>query len=195
MHKLVFVFLFLCLASIPGRLIAQTYDTIPRFEAGLQLDLSSLGAVGFVGGAGGRFHYNFTPHYALDTEITYHQQDASPDNNVVVPPVTLGQTTALAGLRAGFREENVGAFFRARAGALHFASDHGAQLLSRSKVPLVDAGITIERYHGPMILRADIGEWIMFAGNATVSTGYPPVPARVGTRVSFFVGLGLAVRF
>ena len=180
---------------LPIGLVAQTTESVPRFEAGLQLDFASLGPVGMVGGAGGRFHYNFTSHYALDTEITYRQQNVSAANNFLAPSVTLGQTNALAGLRAGFREENVGAFFRGRAGVLHFASNQNAQVLSRSNVPLIDAGITVERYRGPMILRADLGEWIMFAGNATVPTGFPAVPTRIGTRLSFSLGLGAAIRF
>jgi hypothetical protein len=190
-----FLYLFLFGLSVPGYLSAQGYNYVPRFEAGLQLDFASLGPVGLVGGVGGRFHYNFTNHYALDTEITYHQQDVSPANNFLVPTVALGQTNAFAGLRAGFREENVGAFFRARAGALHFDAAHGAQLLTRRNVPALDVGITVERYRGPMILRADLGEWIMFAGNATVPTGFPPAPTRLGTRLSFSLGLGAAIRF
>ena len=186
-----------CLAilGVPLGLRGQSRDFVPRFEAGLQLDFAGLGPVGLVGGAGGRFHYNFNDHYALDTEITYHQQNASPANNFLAPTVTLGQTNAFAGLRAGFREQNVGAFFRARGGALHFDSAHGAQLLSRRNIPAVDVGITLEHYRGPMILRTDLGEWIMFAGNATATTGFPPAPTRLGTRLSFSFGLGAAIRF
>jgi hypothetical protein len=189
------VFFGLALLCFPLGLCAQMRDSIPRVEAGLQIDFAVLGPVGLVGGAGGRFHYNFTSHYALDTEITYHQQDVSPGNNFLAPAVTLGQTNAFAGLRAGFREQNVGAFFRVRGGALHFDSAHGAQLLSRRNIPAVDVGITLEHYRGPMILRTDLGEWIMFAGNATVPTGFPPAPTRLGTRLSFSFGLGAAIRF
>ena len=185
----------LAVLCFPLGLGAQMRDSIPRLEAGLQLDFAGLGPVGLVGGAGGRFHYNFSDHYALDTEITYHQQDVSPTNNFLAPAVTLGQTNAFAGLRAGFREENVGAFFRVRGGVLHFDSAHGAQLLSRGKIPALDVGITLEHYRGPMILRTDLGEWIMFAGNATVPTGFPPAPTRLGTRLSFSFGFGAAVRF
>src|SRR2546421_225398 len=106
-----FLYLFLFMLSVPVYLSAQTHDSVPRFETGLQLNFASLGPAGFVGGAGGRFHYNFTNHYALDTEITYHQQDVFPGNNFLAPAATLGQTNVFAGLRAGFREENVGAFF------------------------------------------------------------------------------------
>jgi hypothetical protein len=186
---------FVAVFCLPLGLCAQTSDSVPRLEAGLQLDFAGLGPVGLVGGAGGRFHYNFNDHYALDTEITYHQQDASLANNFLAPAVTLGQTNAFAGLRAGFREQNVGAFFRVRGGDLHFDSVQGARLLSRRNIPAVDVGITLEHYRGPMILRTDLGEWIMFAGNATVPTGFPPAPTRLGTRLSFSFGLGAAIRF
>jgi len=192
MRKALFSLAIFCFPLI---LNAQTHDSVPRLEAGLQLVFADLGPVDPVGGAGGRFHYNFNDHYALDTEITYHQQDVSPTSNFLAPAVTLGQTNVFAGLRAGFREQNVGAFFRVRGGALHFDSAHGAQLLSRRNIPALDVGITLEHYSGPMILRTDLGEWIMFAGNATVPTGFPPAPTRLGTRLSFSFGLGAAIRF
>ena len=192
MRKCSFVVFLLVL---PFSLRAQSFDRVPRVEAGLQFDFASLGPVGLVGGVGGRFHYNFNDHYALDTEITYHQRDVSPSNNFLAPSVALGQTTAFAGLRAGFREQNVGAFFRARGGALHFASAGDAQILSRRNIPALDLGITAERYDGPMILRMDVGEWFMFAGNAMAPSGFPSTPTRLGTRLSFSLGFGVAVRF
>ena len=193
MRKFALLQFMLC---IPVSLHAQSFDRVPHVEAGLQFDFAGLGPVGLVGGVGGRFHYNFNDHFALDTEITYHQRDVSPRNSFFAPPtVTLGQTTALGGLRAGFREQNVGAFFRARGGALHFASAADAQLLTRRNVPALDLGITAERYDGPMILRMDVGEWFMFAGNATVPSSFAPPPTRLGTRLSFSLGFGVAVRF
>jgi hypothetical protein len=192
MRKFSFVVFLL---AVPCSIRAQSFDRIPRVEAGLQFDFAGLGPVGLVGGVGGRFHYNFNDHYALDTEITYHQRDVSPANNFLASTVTLGQMTAFAGLRAGFREQNVGAFFRARGGALHFASAGDAQILSRRNIPALDLGITAERYDGPMILRMDIGEWFMFAGKATASSSFSSPPTRLGTHLSFSLGFGVAVRF
>ena len=97
MRKALFSLAIFCFPLI---LNAQTHDSVPRLEAGLQLVFADLGPVDPVGGAGGRFHYNFNDHYALDTEITYHQQDVSPTSNFLAPAVTLGQTNVFAGLRA-----------------------------------------------------------------------------------------------
>jgi hypothetical protein len=193
MRKLAF---FIILASfVPAHVFAQALEAVPRLEVGFQGDVANVGALGAIGGGGIRFHYNFNRHYAVDADITHRQQDVSPDNHFLLPPVTLGETNGLVGLRAGAREQNVGAFFRGRAGVLHFDASNGAMLLSRRNVPAFDAGITVERYHGPMILRLDLGELVIPFGNATIPGSLPPGTGHLGTHVSFFLGLGAAVRF
>ena len=66
MRKALFSLAIFCFPLI---LNAQTHDAVPRLEAGLQLVFADLGPVRPVGGTGGRFHYNFNDHDALDTEI------------------------------------------------------------------------------------------------------------------------------
>jgi hypothetical protein len=173
---------------------------IPRFETGLQLDVSYLDGVGnFGGGLGGRFDYNFTQHVAFDSEVLYRQQGVTTSSGSTLVPGSISQTTGLFGIRAGQHEENVGFFFHARGGFLHFGNDNGVTLLSRNTVPVFDVGGTLERYVGSVIFRFDLGEMIVPYGSTTTSPGpftMPPPPAPpLGTRATPSVGFGIAFRF
>jgi hypothetical protein len=180
---------------------AQSQLAVPRFEAGLQFDVSYLSGVGnWGGGIGGRFDYNFTPHLAFDSEVLYRQQGVTTSSGSTLVPGIVGQTTGLFGVRAGQRYENLGFFVHARGGFLHYGSDNGVTVLTRSTVPTFDIGGTLERYIGPMILRFDLGEMIVPYGSTTTSNGPftmpPPPPAPpLGTRVNLSVGFGIAFRF
>lgn len=193
------LFLFLFSLSIPRALNAQGHLEIPRYEAGLQIDISYLNGVGdWGGGVGGRFHYNFDEHFAFDSELTYRQHNVA--GLMATVPVTVGQTTGLFGLRGGKRFERGGFFLRARGGFLHFGSYDGVRLLSRNTVPAFDLGGTLEHYMGPVILRVDLGEMIVPYRNTTVSPGpfvLPPPPSslRLGTQTSPALGFGFAFRF
>lgn len=194
------VLLLLLPFCIPQVLPAQSrYLESPRFEAGLQFDINYLNGVGDSGGGfGGRFHYNFDEHFALDSQLIYRQHDVSIPAGTTFGTGTIGQTTGLFGLRAGQRVDNVGFFVRARAGFLHFGNDNGATLLSRNTFPAFDVGATLARYSGPMIWRLELGEMIVPYGNATVSPGpyqVLPQPGPLGTRASPSLGFGIAFRF
>lgn len=193
------LFLALLGCCIPQALNAQGQLEIPRYEIGVQADLRYLDGVGDGGGGlGGRFHYNFDEHLALDSEFIYRQHNVSVPVGTTVGTGVIGQTTGLVGLRAGQRFENVGFFVRARAGILHFGNDGGVTLLSRKTFPAFDVGGTLERYLGPMIWRFELGELIVPYGNATASPGpyqvQPPL-APLRTRANPVFGIGFAVRF
>lgn len=198
------VALLLVLSSFnPPRLSAQGrhYLEVPRYEVGIQFDFHYLDGVGdWGGGFGPRFHYNFNEHFALDSELTYRQHNVSTFNSLIPTSTVIGQTTGLFGVRAGQLVQDFGLFVQARAGFLHFGTNHGVSLLTRNTVPAFNVGGVIERYSGPVVLRFDMGEMIVAYGNGQVSPGPPvlppqPPPGRLGTRASLVVGFGFAVRF
>ena len=189
--------------AIPPKLMAQRYHfgEVPRYEVGLQFDFNYLDGVGdWGGGFGGRFHYNFNEHFALDSQIIFRQHDVSVPMGTAVGTGAIGQTTGLFGLRAGQRVQDIGFFLRARAGFLHFGSDNGVSLLSRNTFPAFDVGGALERYTGPMILRFEMGELIVAYGEcdrlartvsssaATHAPGYARQPRTwLGNRLSFLI--------
>jgi hypothetical protein len=195
--------LLVCSILIPPGVHAQLqhYSDLPRYELGLQANIHYLDGVGeWGGGIGGRFHYNFNHHFALDSEFTYRQHDllvlagTSPASRVV------GQTSGLFGIRAGQRHGDVGIFAEARAGFLHFSNNNGVALLTQNTVPAFDIGGSFERYLGPVILRFGLSELIVPYGNARIPSGPPvtpppPQPGPLGTHASPMVGFGFAVRF
>lgn len=200
MRRVMFLVILFC--AIPAQLLAQSYygPEVPRYEFGVQADIHYLDAVGeWGGGVGFRFDYNFNEHLALDSELVFRQHDLLSSNGGSTLPAVVGQTTGLFGVRAGKRNEDYGFFAHARAGFLHFGSDNGVSLLSRNTVPAFDVRGTLEHYHGPVILRLELGEMIVAYGNAQAASnltlGPPSAPGRLGTRASPVAGLGFAVRF
>ena len=194
------LFFLILLGGTTPQLLAQTYydGEGPRFEVGAQLNIHYLnGLQEWGGGFGVRFNYNFNDHVALDSELVYRQHDLFSSNGTPTPSATIGQTSGLFGVRAGQHAEYYGVFAHARAGFLHFGTSNGASLLNRSTVPAFNVGGTFERYHGPVILRFDLGELIVAYGNAqaTGSSFAPPPPGRLGTRASPIAGFGFGVRF
>src|SRR5215467_2771063 len=190
------------LLGISPQLFAQRYyeGEVPRYEVAAQFDIHYLNGIQeWGGGVGLRFHYNFDAHFALDSELVYRQHNVDSLSGVTTPSAVVGQTTGLFGVRAGKRVEDYGFFASARAGFLHFGTDQGVTLLTRNTVPAFDVRGTLEHYHGPVILRFELGELIVAYGNAqtasNVSLGPPPSPGHLGTRASPVVGLGFAVRF
>jgi hypothetical protein len=191
------IFTILIPQGLPAQL--QHYEDVPRYELGMQVDIHYLDGVGdWGGGVGGRFHYNFDEHFALDSELTYRQHDVLSPNGL--SSTVVGQTSGLFGVRAGQRVGEVGFFAQARAGFLHFSNNNGASFLTRNTVPAFDVGGSFERYLGPVILRFGVSELIVPYGNAKLPPGPPvtppqPFPGPLGTRASPMVGLGFAVRF
>src|SRR5215467_11589254 len=189
------------LLGISPQLFAQRYyeGEVPRYEVGAQFDIHYLnGLQEWGGGLGLRFHYNFNQHVALDSELVYRQHNLFASNSTAAQSATIGQTSGLFGVRAGQHAGYYGVFAHARAGFLHFGTSNGASLLNRGTVPAFNVGGTFERYHGPVILRFDLGELIVAYGNAQATQGLlgpPPPPGRLGTRASPIAGLGFAVRF
>ena len=191
-----FLLVFSLAISTGAQAQGISYGEVPRVELGAQFDINYLNGLGeWGGGIGVRFHYNFDPHFAIDSQLVYRQQNLL--TAIGTATATIGQTTGLFGVRAGQRVENYGFFVHARAGFLHFGSDKGVTQLTRNTVPAFDVGGTLDHYSGPVILRLELGEQIIAYGNALIfpSLAPPVLPGRLGTRASPVVGLGFAVRF
>jgi hypothetical protein len=189
---------------IPHRLHAQSrqYTDVPRYELGVEANINYLDGVGeWGGGIGGRFHYNFDQHFALDSELTYRQHELLVLAGPSVATAVVGQTSGLFGIRAGQRDGDYGFFAEARAGFLHFSNNNGVSLLTRNTVPAFDVGGSFERYLGPVILRFGLSELIVPYGDAKLPPPSPsitppqPQPGPLGTRASPMVSFGFAVRF
>jgi hypothetical protein len=188
---------------IPQMLYAQRWQSteLPRYEVGVQANINYLDGVGeWGGGIGARFHYNFDQHFAFDSELTYRQHDLATLSGLSLTPAVVGQTSGLLGVRAGQRDGEYGFFAQARAGFLHFSNGNGVSLLTRNTVPAFDVGASVERYHGPVILRFGLSELIVPYGSAKLPPDPPSTPPQLqpgplGTRASPMVSLGFAVRF
>jgi len=197
------VFFLVSAFLIPQMLHAQRWQStdLPRYEVGVQANINHLdGVAEWGGGIGGRFHYNFDQHFALDSELTYRQHDLATLSGLSLNTAVVGQTTGLFGVRAGQRDGEYGFFAQARAGFLHFSNGNGASLLTRDTVPAFDVGGSFERYHGPVILRFGLSELIVPYGSARIppsppSTPPQPQPGPLGTRASPMVSFGFAVHF
>jgi len=137
-------------------------------------------------GVGGRFSYNFTDNFALDSEVAYFPEN--PSNN-------FGQTVALAGLRAGVRSEKFGAFAKVRPGIVHFGGDaFRARNGSRSNFAL-DVGGVLEFYPSSrVIVRVDLGDTIVPFGDDVINRPVPPFIFRPGTTHNFQSSFGVGFR-
>jgi hypothetical protein len=196
-------FFLVTIVLVPQTLHAQMRQNsdLPRYELGIEANINQLDGVGvWGGGIGGRFHYNFDQHFALDSELTYRQHDIATLSGLSLNTAVVGQTSGLFGVRAGQRDGEYGFFAQARAGFLHFSNGNGASLLTRDTVPAFDVGGSFERYHGPVILRFGLSELIVPYGSAKLapdppSTAPQPQPGLLGTRASPMVSFGFGVRF
>src|SRR5262249_48148839 len=159
----------------------------PRVELGLQLSSTKLSQIeegAF--GIGGRFHYNLSPHWALDTEISHFLEN---------PSGNFGETLVLAGVRVGKRFDRWGVFAKARAGAIHFGGSFFDLRLDEKTHPAFDLGGVAEFYPSRLtVVRFDAGDTIIAYRGATFLPGSSPVPVRLGTTNNFSLALGFGLR-
>ncbi len=110
-------------------------------------------------GIGARLFLNFTERAAVDAEVTRYS----------------GESSALVGLKSGFRWNRFGAFGKARIGLWHLTRNHFA----------MDLGGVLELYPSRRTaIRIDAGDTILFYG-----------PGPLGTVHNFQPGLGVSYRF
>jgi hypothetical protein len=153
-------------------------------ELGIQLTgthLHKLDEAPF--GIGARFFLNLKRYIALDSELTHYPANTSGN---------FGETTALAGVKAGWRVDRFGVFGKARGGFWHFGGSFFELRLNRKTIPAVDVGGVLEYYPSPRTaVRIDLGDTILFYGSQSL-LGFT---GRLGTVHNFQPGLGFSFRF
>ena len=138
-------------------------------------------------GVGGRFSYNVTKNFALDSEVTYFPQNSSGN---------FGQTVALVGIRAGARSEMFGIFAKARPGVVHFGGDAFSAFNGTQSKFAFDVGGVLEIYPSPrLIVRIDVGDTIIPFGSDTINRPVPPFVTRPGTTHNLQSSFGIGYRF
>ena len=129
-------------------------------------------------GIGARFHYNFHPMLAVDTELTKYSENAA----------------ALFGVRAGKRFSRAGFFVKARAGVMHFGGGYFKQRLDARTHAITDIGGILEFYPSPRtFVRIDQGDTIIYYGGAKLFNR--PNPDALGTVHNYQPGFGIGFRF
>jgi hypothetical protein len=153
-----------------------------------------------VNGIGGRFAYNFTKNFALDTEASFFPSDTLGNNQ-------FGQKAqAFAGLKAGGRTRYVGGFAKARPGAMFLGdstSGFSCSSITSGRVCrpshnnlAFDAGAIVEFYPSRRsIIRVDAGDTIIHQRNVAGLGLFSPAPTTTETTHNFQVSIGFGYRF
>jgi hypothetical protein len=200
----------LLLLSVSGfaEVRAQADDDL-RFEAGGQFSLIRVPTHSFTSivcvtvpcpgviftdgeksepGFGGRFGYNFSRYFALETEANFFPRDRATDGG--------SKTQLVAGAKVGQHFGSVGLFGKARPGFVHFSQgDFGpgpsacpaifpppiACFQSEGKTNFaLDLGGVVEFYPSKRtILRFDAGDTMIFFGDRNVALTSSNNPANV----------------
>lgn len=121
-------------------------------------------------GIGGRFTWNFTPSFALETEGNYYLTGTSDRTSL-----TGGRAISLlGGPKAGIRKRRFGLFFKSRFGVLTFSNVPNTAALfdghstSRRTHAAMDLGGVGEFYPGErFVFRVDVGELLVRYGDST----------------------------
>jgi hypothetical protein len=168
--------------------VAQTSDH-PITVGGFVGTIDLRGPVGEKpGGFGGRVTYDFNDNFALDGEAAYFPQN---------PSGNFGQTVALAGLKAGIRQEKIGVFAKVRPGVVRFGGDFFKAYNIQSQDHFaVDVGGVVEFYPSKrFVVRVDLGDTIIPFGQDTVRGPLPPYVTRPGTTHNFQASIGVGFKF
>jgi len=197
----------LSLAVSSSAAIAQTDP--PRGELGGQLNLvrlsdSSDTNIGF----GGRVTFNVTRWLGIEGEYQFLPKDEINSTSVVMDGNVVGlryerrRSTAVFGVKAGYRGQRVGVFAKVRPGVT-LLSNRGVDCLGdvcalmllavpdyRSEFVL-DAGVVVELYPSSRwIARADVGSLIIKHRSSA-----PPCVGSDCTSANLATSLGFGVRF
>jgi hypothetical protein len=120
-RRITFVISALILGLTFQNALAQSDEK--KFEAGGQMSLLWVPVRTFTGGTlqedrtnalgfGGRFGYNFSKYFALETEVNFFPRDRDVEGG--------RKTQALFGVKGGKRFESFGVFAKARPGFIRF---------------------------------------------------------------------------
>lgn len=199
MRTIFFLTIVALLLFAPTALHAQTRTDEHKLEVGafftaIGVDISDES----VNGVGGRFAYNFTKNFALDTEASFFPSDKLGNNQ-------FGQKAqAFAGLRAGGRTRYVGLFAKARPGVMFlgdsvsgFNCNSSGSVCRPSHNNLAfDAGAIVEFYPtSRAIIRVDAGDTIVRQRNVGGLGFFGSAPSSTNTTHNFQVSIGFGYRF
>lgn len=155
-----------------------------RIEVGVQFSALTLHQIGETpGGVGVRAWYHFTDHVALDTEWMHYPENSSGN---------FGESSALVGIKTGWRFDRLGVFAKARTGAIHFGGRYFDSRLPRKTEGMTDLGGGLEYYVKPRIaLRLEIGNETIFYGAQSILGS----KAALGTTNNLQETVGFSYRF
>ncbi|MEW6210825.1 MAG: outer membrane beta-barrel protein [Acidobacteriota bacterium] len=187
-HKILSaVLILLALMFFNSKVRAQ--ETLPKFEAGghfiaLYLHDFDEGPAG----AGVRFTYNITDNFSLELEA-----DHFPEN----PSGNFGESLALAGLKAGKRNDTFGVFGKVRPGVIHLGGDFfSPPRLDKSTFFAVDVSGALEYYPTRRLaLRFEVGDMIIAYRGARYLSASRPEIVKLGASHNLQTTLGFSIRF
>jgi hypothetical protein len=150
-------------------------------------------------GVGGRFTYNFSPGFSIDSELDYYSTNLGRVSTQAGGRAIMG----VFGPKAGIRTRKYGVFLKARAGFMSFSDAGTSADVSTSPIVAVatarkthaalDLGAVAEFYPSTRtILRLDVGQLLVRYGDATLLS-IPDVisvrtPGRIGGPLHIQVG-------
>jgi len=183
--KLNIVILTICALLLPAALFAQQTSPI---EVGGATTVLVNNRIGTATDAGlvGRFTYNFTPSFSIDSEVGSYLTNTNP----AASQYQFGGRAflALVGPKAGFRTRHVDVFLKIRPGILSYGStlkdvESLNPPLVRKTDAVLDVGTTVEfRTSTRTFVRIDAGELLVRYGDALIFQSPPgPVTLSVGT--------------
>jgi hypothetical protein len=207
------VTLILCLLPAAITALAQHAVDDHPFEAGVQLTAIKLAPLASTtttpegvfrfdmfnrdfGGAGGRFGYNLNSAITIEAEASDFKFNRFQNR----------KTQVLAGIKAGYRLENLGIFAKARPGIMYFSSFHESCSTTASSYTCVpenrtnfafDLGGVIEYYPSTRtIIRVDAGDTIIhFRAAGPTQTFSSSIFTPANTTHNFQISIGFGLRF
>ncbi|MGB8507628.1 MAG: outer membrane beta-barrel protein [Pyrinomonadaceae bacterium] len=202
MHRKFFyasIALLLLLLLAPASLHAQTRTDEHKTEVGGFITAIGLERLdGSLNGVGGRFAYNFTKNFALDTEASFFPSDKFGNQQ------TGQRAQAFAGIRAGGRTRYVGVFAKARPGVMFigdsvsgFRCNSSGSVCRPSHNNLAfDAGAIVEFYPtSRAIIRVDAGDTIVRQRNVAGLGFFGPATSSTDISHNFQASIGFGYRF
>jgi len=171
---------FSCLVSQAQIKTISDVEKVPTYEIGGHIFAFGSNELGYGGGAGTRFTYNFNDYIAVDSEVDFFLPDEGP------PYAKQG----LFGIKAGKRIKKFGIFAKVRPG---FQTNFVVNQREQARLA-VDVGGVAEFYpNRHVVLRFDAGDVIIPFGNNVV--GYGSFAEHLGTTHNLQCNFGVGIRF
>ncbi len=191
--------MFVALSLLLGAAPAQA-QIARRSEIGAQFTTIRIGGLATTEpGVGGRYTYNFTDQFALESEFNFLPRDRANAANGGGGR----KVEALFGAKLGLRTPDFGFFGKVRPGFMHFgrvfkcASPASASCPAGSATRFAfDVGGVIEYYpRCCVLLRFDLGDTVIGLGDRTIDTATGPRRVGGGATHNFQFSAGVGFRF